>query len=102
MDIHFNKQVTTIVNLNGQHFREETCACYWPQRRNGEAKWQHFFVTLEEVFEEDHMTVRTLKLLNGAKPNEEPREIRQFQFESWKMYERVRCLCAMGWGRKRG
>ena len=80
--------MNTIVNMNGADFKEQSCALYWPQRR-GEEKWETFFVTLEDEHDEDHVTVRTLRLTNGAKPNEEPREIRQFQFQSWRMYERV-------------
>lgn len=77
--------------MNGKDFKEETCAQYWPQRR-GELKWEHFFIQMDEETEEDHMCVQTLKLINGAKPNEEAREIRHFQFEGWRMYEKVSAI----------
>ena len=57
-----------------------------------EEKWEPFFVTVDDEFDEDHVTVRVLRLTNGARPNEEPREVRQFQFQSWRMYERVRVV----------
>ena len=49
-------------------------------------------MTVDDEFDEDHVTVRVLRLTNGARPNEEPREVRQFQFQSWRMYERVRVV----------
>ena len=84
-------QVNTIVNMNGSSFKEGSCAQYWPSRL-GEAKYEPFFVTLEEETDENHVTVRSLRLINGAQPNEEAREVKMFTFESWHMYEKVSCL----------
>ena len=74
--------------LNNKDFREESCVQYWPDGKSPQ-KWEPFFVNLLEEFDEEHFTMRTLRLTNATKPNEEPRQITHFQFESWKMYEKV-------------
>ena len=74
--------------MNGSSFKEDSCAAYWPNRL-GEAKFGTFFVTMEEEVDDHHVTIRTLSVTNGAQPDEIAREVKQFTFESWHMYERV-------------
>ena len=84
----YDFNINTIVMLNNSDFKEDTCAQYWPPRM-GVEKWDPFIVTLKHITEDDHFTIRTLELHNARKPNERHRKVRQFQFESWRMYEKV-------------
>ncbi len=82
----YDYDVNCIVMLNSSAFREDTCAAYLPSRV-GMEKYDPFFVKLTDVKTTEHCTVRTLQLSNALRPSDQPRTLRQFQFESWNMYE---------------
>ena len=84
----YDHEVNTVVMMNNSDFKEDTCAQYWPSRK-GMEKYEPFFVNLVDAVEKEHMTIRTVMLSAGQRPNEEPREVRLFQYESWKMYDKV-------------
>ena len=81
-------KINTIVMLNNSDFKEDSCAQYWPQRP-GVEKYEPFFVKLTHVSNEEHFTIRNMQLSNSQRPAEAARKVRQFQFESWRMYEKV-------------
>ena len=84
----YDYDVTTLVMLNDSEFREETCVQYWPSRP-GQKNFDPLIVTLTSEEEEDHVTIRTMMLENPVDQSQQPRKVRMFQFESWKMYEKV-------------
>ena len=85
----YDYDINCIVMLNNSDFKEDTCAEYIPHAKNLSQKYDAFFVRLDDIIRTEHATVRSLQLTNATRPNEPPRIIRQFQFESWKMYEKT-------------
>ena len=84
----YDEKVNTVIMMNNTDFKEDTCAQYWPTSRAMQ-KCEPFFVSLVDTIQHECITMRVLKLANAQKPSEPAREITQFQFESWKMYEKV-------------
>lgn len=84
----YDYEITTIVLMNGSDFKEDSCAEYWPSgaaMRNCEP----FLIKLIDSVEADHVTVRTAELTCTLNPTARARHVRQFRFESWKMYDKV-------------
>ena len=84
----YDYKVKTLVMVNSSDFKEDSCTQYWPQH-HGLQKWEPFFVKLISEEETDHVTIRNLELTSAQRPSEPARQIWQFQFESWKMYDKV-------------
>lgn len=84
----YDQKVNTIVMMNSSEFKEDTCTQYWPATKAMQ-KYEPFFVSVVSLEQHEHVTIRIFKLANALKPSEPSREIKQFQFESWKMYEKV-------------
>ena len=80
--------VTSIVMMNSVDFKEDTCAEYWPHQR-GIHKWDPLCVDLKQIEQRPNVIVRTMVLYNAQKPSEPGREIKQFQYGAWPMYNKI-------------
>ena len=84
----YDYDIHTLVMLNDSDFKEETCVKYWPSRAS-QQNFDPLIVTLLGEEEGEHVTIRTMKLQNPLEPEYQARKIKMFQFESWRMYEKV-------------
>ena len=85
----YDYDVTTIVSMNGSDFHEDSCAEYWPigvATRN----FEPFLIKPMGSDDYDHMTVKSVELSCVHNPSTRARLVKQFRFESWKMYDKVR------------
>ena len=76
----YDHNVDTIVMMENYKNEDDTCAEYWPEDRM--KQYEPFFVEITDVFQQDNITIRHLKLVSMHKPHES-RMVRQFQFNAW-------------------
>ena len=85
----YDHDVYSIVMMNDENFKEETCANYWPsQAKGGRLKVQNFIVELLSVKPGANVTVREMTLVNVTNMDEPTRRIKQFQLNGWRMYDK--------------
>ena len=76
----YDHQVETIVMMENYKNEDDTCAEYWPEDHM--KQYEPFFVETTDVFQQENITIRHLKLVSMHRPNES-RMVRQFQFNAW-------------------
>jgi len=80
--------------MNGDDYVEETCAKYYPLVQGAAVHTSNGVgVTLLKLVTSDHVTTRLLRLTSEAL--DQPRDVTQYQLQSWKMYDQVRIRCMM-------
>ncbi|ELT93008.1 hypothetical protein CAPTEDRAFT_73682, partial [Capitella teleta] len=79
----YDNKVRTIVMLDGQSLRDDTCARYWPSGDPALQNYGPFSVSLESEESHDLVTIRSLKLTRLDSDTEDVREIYQLQCEAW-------------------
>jgi len=85
--------------MNGDDYVEETCAKYYPLVQGAAVHTTNGVdVTLLKLVTSDHVTTRVLRLSSEAL--DQPRDVTQYQLQSWKMYDQVRTLSRVHTGDK--
>ena len=80
--------VSCIVSMNGDDYVEETCAKYYPSSQGATIHTNNGVeVTLLRLVTIQHITKRVLRLNSDGLG--QPRNVIQFQLQSWKMYDQV-------------
>jgi protein tyrosine phosphatase len=77
----YDNNVSTIVMLDGQSLRDDTCARYWPSGDPADHNYGQFNVTLESEEQHDLVIIRSFRL--RCVDSGVDREIYQLQCEAW-------------------
>ena len=76
----YDHNVETIVMMENYKNEDDTCAEYWPDDHM--KQFEPFFVETTDVFQQENITIRHIKLVSMHRPHE-TRVVRQFQFNAW-------------------
>ena len=76
----YDHHVETIVMMENYKNEDDTCAEYWPEDHM--KQYEPFFVEITDVFQQENITIRHIKLVSMHRPHES-RVVRQFQFNAW-------------------
>lgn len=79
----YDHQVTTIVMMDNFRHPDDTCAQYWLTNDVILKQWEPFFIEMTASFQQENVTIRSLKMVNTQIPNAGPHMVRQFQFNAW-------------------
>lgn len=76
----YDHNVETLVMMENYKNEDDTCAEYWPDDHM--KQYEPFFVEITDVFQQENITIRHIKLVSMHRPHES-RVVRQFQFNAW-------------------